>query len=117
MEESISKFITEGKALLWIKTNDFQEVERAMIESLNSLENKKFYIYEKGKTVNFLNNSIESGMGDLFNTLDDDSYDTFRILKGGSWGGYAADCDLLCSKFNLAVRANREFGFRIVRTI
>ena len=71
MKESISKFITEGKALLWIKTNDFQEVERAMIESLNSLENKKFYIYEKGKTVNFLNDSIESGMDDLFNTLDE----------------------------------------------
>ena len=47
MKENISKFITEGKALLWIKTNDFQEIERAMIESLNSLENKKFYIYEK----------------------------------------------------------------------
>ena len=71
MKESISKFITEGKALLWIKTNDFQEVERAMIESLDSLENKKFYIYEKGKTVNFLNDSIESGMDDLFNTLDE----------------------------------------------
>ena len=71
MKENISKFITEGKALLWIKTNDFQEVERAMIESLNSLENKKFYIYEKGKTINFLNDSIESGMDDLFNTLDE----------------------------------------------
>ena len=41
MEESISKFITEGTALLWIKTNDLQEVEIAMIESLNSLQNKK----------------------------------------------------------------------------
>ena len=71
MKESISKFITEGKALLWIKTNDFQEVERAMIESLNSLENKKFYIYEKGKTINFLNDSVESGMDDVFNTLDE----------------------------------------------
>ena len=57
--------------MLWIKTNDFQEVERAMIESLNSLENKKFYIYEKGKTINFLNDSVESGMDDLFNTLDE----------------------------------------------
>ena len=89
MKESISKFITEGKALLWIKTNDFQEVERAMIESLNSLENKKFYIYEKGKTVNFLNNSIESGMGDLFNTLDElypqgiRKIPVFLLIKGG----------------------------------
>ena len=71
MKESISKFMEEGKALLWIKTNDFQEVEGAMIESLNSLENKKFYIYEKGKTINFLNDSVESGMDDLFNTLDE----------------------------------------------
>jgi len=89
MEESISKFITEGKALLWIKTSDFQEVERAMIESLNSLENKKFYIYEKGKTVNFLNDSIESGMDDLFNTLDElypqgiKKIPVFLLIKGG----------------------------------
>ena len=89
MKESISKFITEGKALLWIKTNDFQEVERAMIESLNSLENRKFYIYEKGKTVNFLNDSIESGMDDLFNTLDElypqgiRKIPVFLLIKGG----------------------------------
>ena len=89
MKESISKFITEGKALLWIKTNDFQEVERAMIETLNSLENKKFYIYEKGKTINFLNNSIESGMDDLYNTLDElypqgiRKIPVFLLIKGG----------------------------------
>ena len=89
MKENISKFITEGKALLWIKTNDFQEVERAMIESLNSLENKKFYIYEKGKTINFLNDSIESGMDDLFNTLDElypqgiRKIPVFLLIKGG----------------------------------
>ena len=89
MKESISKFITEEKALLWIKTNDFQEVERAMIESLNSLENKKFYIYEKGKTINFLNDSIESGMDDLFNTLDElypqgiRKVPVFLLIKGG----------------------------------
>ena len=89
MKESISKFITEGKALLWIKTNDFQEVERAMIESLNSLENKKFYIYEKGKTINFLNDSIESGMDDLYNTLDElypqgiRKVPVFLLIKGG----------------------------------
>ena len=89
MKESISKFITEGKVLLWIKTNDFQEVERAMIESLNSLENKKFYIYEKGKTKNFLNDSIESGMDNLFNTLDElypqgiRKIPVFLLIKGG----------------------------------
>ena len=89
MKESISKFITEGKALLWIKTNDFQEVERAMIESLNSLENKKFYIYEKGKTINFLNDSVESGMDDLYNTLDElypqgiRKIPVFLLIKGG----------------------------------
>ena len=89
MKESISKFIIEGKALLWIKTNDFQEVERAMIESLNSLENKKFYIYEKGKTINFLNDSIESGMDNLFNTLDElypqgiRKIPVFLLIKGG----------------------------------
>ena len=49
---------------------------------------------------------LEEEKNYIYDTLDDDSYDAFRILKGGSWGGYAADCDLLCSKFNLAVRAN-----------
>ena len=89
MKESISKFITEGKALLWIKTNDFQEVERAMIESLNSLENKKFYIYEKGKTFNFQNESMEDGMNDLFTTLDElypqgiKKIPVFLLIKGG----------------------------------
>ena len=89
MKESISKFITEGKALLWIKTSDFQEVERAIIENLNALENKKFYIYEKGKTINFLNDSMESGMDDLFNTLDElypqgiRKIPVFLLIKGG----------------------------------
>ena len=89
MKESISKFITEGKVLLWIKTNDFQEVERAMIESLNLLENKKFYIYEKGKTFNFQNESIEDGMDNLFNTLDElypqgiRKIPVFLLIKGG----------------------------------
>ena len=60
-----------------------------MIESLNSLENKKFYIYEKGKTISFLNDSIESGMDDLFNTLDElypqgiRKIPVFLLIKGG----------------------------------
>ncbi len=89
MKESISKFMEEGKALLWIKTNDFQEVEKAITENLKTLENKKFYIYEKGKTVNFLNDSIESGMDDLFNTLDElypqgiRKIPVFLLIKGG----------------------------------
>ena len=89
MKESISKFITKKKGLLWIKTNDFQEVKRAMIENLISLENKKFYIYEKGKTINFFNDSIESGMSDLFNTLDElypqgiRKIPVFLLIKGG----------------------------------
>ena len=89
MKENISKFITEGKALLWIKTNDFQEVEKAITENLKTLENKKFYIYEKGKTINFLNDSIESGMDDLFNTLDElypqgiRKIPVFLLIKGG----------------------------------
>ena len=89
MKESISKFMEEGKALLWIKTNDFQEVEKAITENLKTLENKKFYIYEKGKTINFLNDSIESGMDDLFNTLDElypqgiRKVPVFLLIKGG----------------------------------
>ena len=89
MKESISKFMEEGKALLWIKTNDFQEVEKAITENLKTLENKKFYIYEKGKTINFLNDSVESGMDDLFNVLDElypqgiRKIPVFLLIKGG----------------------------------
>ena len=89
MKESISKFLNEGKALLWIKTSDFEEVERAIIENLNTLENKKFYIYEKGKTFNFQNESIEDGMNDLFTTLDElypqgiRKIPVFLLIKGG----------------------------------
>ena len=89
MKESISKFLNEGKALLWIKTSDFKEVERAIIENLNALENKKFYIYEKGKTFNFQNESIEDGMNDLFTTLDElypqgiRKIPVFLLIKGG----------------------------------
>ena len=89
MKESISKFLNEGKALLWIKTNDFQEIERAIIENLNALENKKFYIYEKGKTFNFQNESIEDGMDNLFTTLDElypqgiRKIPVFLLIKGG----------------------------------
>jgi len=84
-----SKFMEEGKALLWIKTNDFQEVEKAITENLKTLENKKFYIYEKGKTINFLNDSVESGMDDLFNVLDElypqgiRKIPVFLLIKGG----------------------------------
>ena len=89
MKESISKFLNEGKALLWIKTNDFQEVERAIIENLNALENKKFYVYEKGKTFNFQNESMEDGMDNLFTTLDElypqgiRKIPVFLLIKGG----------------------------------
>ena len=89
MKESISKFLNEGKALLWIKTSDFEEVERAIIENLNALENKKFYVYEKGKTFNFQNESMEDGMNDLFTTLDElypqgiRKIPVFLLIKGG----------------------------------
>ena len=89
MKESISKFLNEGKALLWVKTNDFQEVEKAIIENLNALETKKFYVYEKGKTFNFQNESIENRMNDLFTTLDElypqgiRKIPVFLLIKGG----------------------------------
>ena len=89
MKESISKFLNEGKALLWIKTSDFEEVERAIIENLNTLENKKFYVYEKGKAFNFQNESMEEGMNDLFTTLDElypqgiRKIPVFLLIKGG----------------------------------
>ena len=87
--QNISKFLNEGKALLWVKTNDFQKVEKAIIENLNALETKKFYVYEKGKTYNFQNESTENRMNDLFTTLDElypqgiRKIPVFLLIKGG----------------------------------
>ena len=71
MKKSILKFLEERGAVLWIKTYDSQETMNIVIESLNNLENKKFYIYEKGKTINQQENIIESKMNELFTTLDE----------------------------------------------
>lgn len=71
MKKSILKFLEERGAVLWIKTYDSQETMNMVIESLNNLENKKFYIYEKGKTINQQENILESKMNELFTTLDE----------------------------------------------
>lgn len=71
MRKSILKFLEERGAVLWIKTYDSQEMMNMVIESLNNLENKKFYIYEKGKTINQQENILESKMNELFTTLDE----------------------------------------------
>ena len=69
MKEKILNFLNEGKPLLWIKGQNFHEIENIIVEGLNAFENKRYYIYEKGTTINRQNNSVEVGMGNLFTTL------------------------------------------------
>ena len=71
MREKILNFLNEGKPLLWIKGQNFHEIENIIVEGLNAFENKRYYIYEKGTTINRQNNSVEVGMGNLFTTLDE----------------------------------------------
>ena len=71
MKEKILNFLNEGKPLLWIKGQNFHEIENIIVEGLNTFENKRYYIYEKGTTINRQNNSVEVGMGNLFTTLDE----------------------------------------------
>ena len=71
MKEKILNFLNEGKPLLWIKGQNFHEIENIIVEGLNAFENKRYYIYEKGTTINRQNNSVEVGMGNLFTTLDE----------------------------------------------
>lgn len=70
MQESIFKFLESEKSLLWVKTYDYTEVENAISTGLEKLENKKFFVYEAGKTVNkFTGETLATE--DLFNTLDE----------------------------------------------
>ena len=70
MQESIFKFLESEKSLLWVKTYDYTEVENAISTGLERLENKKFFEYEAGKTVNkFTGETLATE--DLFNTLDE----------------------------------------------
>ena len=71
MKEKILNFLNEGKPLLWIKAQNFNEIENIIVEGLNAFENKRYYVYEKGTTINRQNNSVEVGMGNLFTTLDE----------------------------------------------
>lgn len=70
MQESILKFLESEKSLLWIKTYDYTEVENAISTGLEKLENKKFFVYEAGKTVNKITGETLA-TEDLFNTLDE----------------------------------------------
>lgn len=70
MQESILKFLESEKSLLWVKTYDYTEVENAISTGLEKLENKKFFVYEAGKTINKITGETLA-TEDLFNTLDE----------------------------------------------
>ena len=42
MKEKILNFLNEGKPLLWIKGQNFHEIENIIVEGLNTFENKRF---------------------------------------------------------------------------
>ena len=48
MKEKILNFLNEGKPLLWIKGQNFHEIESIIVEGLDAFENKRDY-YKSSK--------------------------------------------------------------------
>ena len=69
MDKNITNFFKEGKAILYIKTNNTKNIEDLLIEKLKFFENKKLYIYENNRTINYYTNNIEIQMHSLTSTL------------------------------------------------
>ena len=70
MKNRILEFLNKRETILWIKTNNYREVERILFENIKNVENKKLYVYEKGITLNKQNNTSEPTMKNLYSTLD-----------------------------------------------
>ncbi len=71
MKEGILSFLEKDLPILWVKTYDFDEIEEAVKEGVGKYENKKFYIYENGKTVNVDTSEEVFGLDSLYKTIDE----------------------------------------------
>ena len=69
MKNRILEFLNKREAILWVKTYDYQEIEKIFFESNEILENKRLYVYEKGVTLNKENNASVPTMKNLYSTL------------------------------------------------
>ena len=70
MKNNILKFLEKREAILWINTNNYQEIEKIIFENIKSFGINKVYTYENGLTLNQEHNSFEPTMKNLYTTLD-----------------------------------------------
>ena len=70
MKNNILKFLEKREAILWINTNNYQEIEKIIFENIKSFGINKVYTYENGLTLNQEHNSFEPTMKSLYTTLD-----------------------------------------------
>lgn len=70
MKNNILKFLEKREAILWINTNNHQEIQKIVVENIKSFGINKVYIYENGITLNQEYNSFEPTMKNLYSTLD-----------------------------------------------
>jgi len=70
MKNNILKFLEKREAILWINTNNYQEIEKIIFENIKSFGINKVYTYENGLTLNQEHNSFEPTMKNLYSTLD-----------------------------------------------
>ena len=70
MKNNILKFLEKREAILWINTNNYQEIEKTIFENIKSFGINKVYTYENGLTLNQEHNSFEPTMKNLYTTLD-----------------------------------------------
>ena len=66
----ILKFLEKREAILWINTNNHQEIQKIVVENIKSFGINKVYTYENGITLNQEHNSFEPTMKSLYTTLD-----------------------------------------------
>ncbi len=70
MKNNILKFLEKREAILWINTNNYQEIEKIIFKNIKSFGINKVYTYENGITLNQEHNSFEPTMKSLYTTLD-----------------------------------------------
>ncbi|QYR60736.1 SUMF1/EgtB/PvdO family nonheme iron enzyme [Fusobacterium polymorphum] len=70
MKNNILKFLEKREAILWINTNNYQEIQKIIFENIKSFGINKVYTYENGLTLNQEHNSFEPTMKNLYTTLD-----------------------------------------------
>ena len=70
MKNNILKFLEKREAILWINTNNYQEIEKIIFKNIKSFGINKVYTYENGLTLNQEHNSFEPTMKNLYTTLD-----------------------------------------------